>query len=86
MMRTFLLSYDGRTGEKKYGQPLPKELDLFHVEINVGRSSQATLLGKESDTFESLYLSPALIRRLGRDVETLQPQGAKQPLLFEMAS
>jgi DNA adenine methylase len=83
---SYILSYDGRTGEKKYGRPLSKDLDLFHVEINVGRSSQATLLGKESDTFESLYLSPALIRRLGRDVGTLQPPGAKQPLLFEMAS
>ena len=73
MMRTFLLSYDGRTGEKKYGRPLPMELNLFHGEINVGRSSQATLLGKESDTFESLYLSPALIQRLGRDVGVLRP-------------
>lgn len=62
---SFILSYDGKTGDKSYGKPMPKELDLVHVEIDVGRSSQATLLGRSHTTYESLYLSPALIERIG---------------------
>jgi DNA adenine methylase len=60
----FILSYDGRTGEQEYGQPLPNSLDLKHAEIDAGRSSQATLLGRDAKTFESLYLSPALAERV----------------------
>ncbi len=56
----YLVSYDGRTGSKTYGQLLPKRLKLLHVEVHAGRSTQATLLGRDSDTYESLYLSPAL--------------------------
>lgn len=57
----FAISYDGRTGTKTYGKPLPKSLGLKHLEIKAGRSSQATLLGRTEITYESLYLSPALI-------------------------
>lgn len=60
----FILSYDGRKGSKVYGENLPNELGLSRVEIKVGRSTQSTLLGKQDVTFESLYLSPALIARL----------------------
>lgn len=56
----FVISYDGRTGSKTFGQPLPERLGLIHLEIPAGRSTQATLLGRESHTYESLYLSPAL--------------------------
>ena len=56
----YLVSYDGRTGSKTYGQLLPKRLKLLHIEVHAGRSTQATLLGRNSDTYESLYLSPAL--------------------------
>ncbi len=62
---SFILSYDGKTGEKSYGKPMPKSLGLIHVEIDVGRSSQATLLGRNHNTYESLYLSPALVERIG---------------------
>ena len=61
---SYMVSYDGRTGEKHHGKPLPCELRLRHLEIYAGKSSQATLLGKDSDTVESLYLSPALVKRL----------------------
>jgi DNA adenine methylase len=60
----YLLSYDGRTGRKTYGEPLPAWLDLSRVELCAGRSSQATLHGKRAMTYESLYLSPALQARL----------------------
>lgn len=62
---SFILSYDGRTGDKCYGEMLPKALNLAHIEIEAGVSSQATLLGRSAITIESLYVSPALQRRIG---------------------
>lgn len=53
----YMISYDGRLGEQTYGKPLPDYLGLTLIEIEAGRSSQATLLGREAMTFESLYLS-----------------------------
>lgn len=60
----FILSYDGRTGNKTYGNPLPENLNLTKIEINAGRSSQATLLNRNEITYEALYLSPALIDKI----------------------
>jgi DNA adenine methylase len=73
----FILSYDGRTESKRYGGELPENLKLKRIEINAGRSSQATLLGKSLITYESIYLSPALISRLDRH----QLEG-RRPLLL----
>jgi len=44
----FIVSYDGRTGNKRYGRPLPASLGLTHVEVLAGRSTQATLLGRDA--------------------------------------
>ncbi len=63
---SYIVSYDGRTGEKTFGSPLPSELGLMHIEVLAGRSTQATLLGRKAVTVESLYLSPALVDRLNR--------------------
>lgn len=63
----YLLSYDGKTGKtgsKQYGKALPSSLQLEWVELDAGRSSQATLLGRDDRTVESLYLSPALLEKL----------------------
>jgi len=57
----FILSYDGRTGNKQHGTVLPELLALRRVEVAVGRSSQATLLGRSDVTYESIYISPALL-------------------------
>lgn len=57
----FAVSYDGRTGGKRYGRDLPASLGLVRLEIRAGRSTQATLLGRRDVTYESLYLSPALV-------------------------
>ena len=57
----FLVSYDGKLGNKTFGRILPESLSLKRIEIEVGRSSQSTLLGREETTIESLYLSPNLI-------------------------
>jgi DNA adenine methylase len=56
----YLVSYDGRTGERVHGRKLPERLRLHLIELHAGRSSQATLLGRDEVTVESLYLSPAL--------------------------
>ncbi len=64
MRISYILSYDGRTGSKNHGKSLPSYLALTQRHIHAGRSSQATLLGKDSLTVESLYLSPALTQRL----------------------
>lgn len=53
----FIISYDGKTGNKKYGKDLPKDLELTHLLIDAGISSQSTLLGRTEKTYESLYLS-----------------------------
>ncbi len=60
----YILSFDGRTGDKTFGNPLPEGLNLKKVEVNAGRSSQATLLNREEYTFESIYLSPALVAKI----------------------
>ncbi|BFU41880.1 hypothetical protein KRMM14A1004_01170 [Krasilnikovia sp. MM14-A1004] len=62
---SFLLSYDGTTGTKRYGEPIPQSLGLLHLHLYAGKSSQATLNGLDHDTVESLYVSPALVDRLG---------------------
>lgn len=61
---SFIISYDGVTGKKNHGRSLPKHLSLKRLQIKAGRSSQATLLGGNEETIESLYLSPALLERL----------------------
>ena len=72
----FLISLDGRTGAKTYGPGLPAELGLTRVELHAGRSSQATLNGRATETYESLYLSPTLASEttaLRRSVRELTP-------------
>ena len=76
----FIVSYDGRTGEKVHGQPLPEDLDLVRLELEVGRSTQATLLGRTDTTVESLYLSSSLLTKLGGVPPCLKHQS--QPSLF----
>lgn len=56
-----VISFDGRTGGKAHGVELPRELGLRRVDLPAGRSSQATLLGRDEQTIESLYLSPGLV-------------------------
>jgi DNA adenine methylase len=58
------LSFDGRTGGKTFGKPLPNALSLTKIEINAGRSTQATLLNREEYTYEAIYLSPSLTERI----------------------
>lgn len=59
----FVLSFDGVCGDKTYGKELPSELGLKRIDLKAGRSSQATLLGREDQTIESLYLSDSFIKK-----------------------
>ena len=67
-----IISYDGKTGEKKYGKVLPEDLGLKHFYLNAGKSTSSTLHGRNEITYESLYISPAL-----------NDSGIRQALLFE---
>ncbi len=81
---SYIISYDGKTGEKTHGKLLPNSLSLKHLYIKAGRSSQATLLGSSDETIESLYLSPALVDRLNNE-EHFTPenqQEMQQELMF----
>ncbi|MBL7701406.1 MAG: DNA adenine methylase [Ferruginibacter sp.] len=76
----YILSYDGRTGDKTYGNPLPEKLNLTKIEINAGRSSQATLLSRSEITYEAVYLSPALISKI--DLQKVSHNKIHQTELF----
>jgi DNA adenine methylase len=56
----FILSYDGACGDKTYGDALPDHLKMKRVLVDAGRSSQATLNGKDDRTVESIYVSSGL--------------------------
>lgn len=61
---SYIISYDGKLGNKSYGDPLPEFLNLKQILIKVGRSTTSTLLGNNEITYESLYLSPGLMSRI----------------------
>ena len=71
---SYIISYDGQTGRKTHGKLLPRRLSLKHLNIHAGRSSQATLLGYNHETVESLYLSPALVERLNGEERDLEKE------------
>jgi DNA adenine methylase len=78
----FILSYDGHTDNKTYGDELPKELKLHKIEIDAGRSSIATLHSRNERTFEAVYISDnlATISHINKRIESFS---LKQPTLFE---
>ena len=71
----YILSFDGTCGDRGYGEALPESLKLRKINLNAGRSSQATLLGRDEVTIESLYLSNALVSKL---------DGPPSPSAFEV--
>lgn len=82
----YAVSYDGRTGTKMFGKRLPAHLELTLIELEAGRSSQATLLGRDAVTVESLYLSAALAREVGAIPYLHKWNPAEQMLLLEPKS
>ncbi|OUL32638.1 DNA adenine methylase [Nostoc sp. 106C] len=79
----FVVSYDGKRGNKTFGKSLPAELGLKKIEIEVGRSSQATLLGKDEVTIEFLYLSPFLLRDRNLEIESYISRSHKPLIVLE---
>lgn len=69
----FALSYDGMTGGREYGPPLPEALGLTRLLIHAGTSSQSTLSGRREQTVESLYVTPDLAKPVS-GVITLEPE------------
>ena len=78
----YAISYDGRTGDKSYGEPLPRYLNLSLIELEAGRSTQATLLGRNDETVESLYLSPALAAEIGSVTKTARRKNEQSVLFY----
>jgi len=72
----WILSYDGYSGEKTYGKPLPIGIFGYHLIINAGRSSQDTLNGGKAETYESVYLSDILKSKIN-----LAPQENKDRII-----
>ena len=68
----FLLSYDGMCGTVTYGEALPADLDMQRLLLHGGRSSQATLNGRDDVTLESLYVSKFLERPEAKPPATAQ--------------
>lgn len=68
----FLISYDGKCGDKQYGEDLPTELGLQKIMLRAGLSSQSILLDKKEVTYEALYLSRGLQHIIPQPKDTLQ--------------
>ena len=64
----YIISYDGKTGNKTHGEDLPTSLNLHKILIEVGRSSQSTLLGRKDVTYEALYLSNSLVAKFANNL------------------
>lgn len=76
----FALSYDGRTGEKVYGEPLSSHLYDSVLSVEVGKSSQLTLNGVSATTVESLYVSRCRGERPGEVYVDLSKNGKARTL------
>jgi DNA adenine methylase len=58
---------------------------MYRLEIEAGRSTQATLLGRDDVTYESVYLSKNLIEKLHlAPTEAIANHVIRQPALFEL--
>ena len=60
-----IISYDAIHGPIRYGRALSPELGLLPIDVITGVSAQSTLLGKIQEAHETIYLTPALVDRLG---------------------
>jgi DNA adenine methylase len=79
----FILSYDGACGDKTYGEALPDDLGMRRILVDAGRSSQATLNGRDHRTVESIYVSAGLAQNISAP-EIVDPGFVQeQVVLFE---
>ena len=79
----FILSYDGACGDKTYGEALPDDLGMRRILVDAGRSSQATLNGRDHRTVESIYVSAGLAQNISAP-KIVDPRFVQeQVVLFE---
>lgn len=64
-----IISYDAVEGPVTYGYPLHEDLPLLAIDVLTGVSAQGTLLRRKQESHETLYLTPALVKRLGGEDE-----------------
>lgn len=57
----YIVSYDGTSGGKRYGEDLPSGLRCRKFMLAAGLSGQGTLLGRRAATYEALYVSEELM-------------------------
>lgn len=60
-----IISYDALRGPALYGRPLDPAIGLVALDVITGLSAQGTLLGRRQEAHETIYLTPALVERLG---------------------
>lgn len=80
---SFIASYDAVAGDKDYGRPLDPSIGLTCIDVVTGVSAQGVLAGDKFEAHESLYLSPAIVSRLGGVTGVLARLATRdQQLLF----
>jgi DNA adenine methylase len=72
---SFLVSYDGKCGDKIYGTKIPIKDGIKHVELKAGRSTQSTFLGRKDITYESLYISNDLYSEMNISIRNWKQYG-----------
>lgn len=60
-----IISYDALRGPVLYGRALDPAIGLTALDVVTGPSAQGTLLGRRQEAHETIYLTPALVERLG---------------------
>lgn len=81
---SLIVSYDALVGPATYGRPLAPQLNLLGFDVITGFSAQGTLLGRRQEAHETLYVSAALVERLGGHAATTTRIAARQEPLFEV--
>jgi len=81
----FLVSYDGKCGDKQYGEELPQDLALHKVMLKAGLSSQSLLLGKKEITYEALYVSQGMRQYIPEQRQEMQNNLSKFRMLSGLA-
>lgn len=81
---SLIVSYDALVGPATYGRPLAPQLNLLGFDVVTGVSAQGTLLGRQQEAHETLYVSAALVERLGGHAATTALIAARNDALFEL--
>ncbi|NLA64814.1 MAG: DNA adenine methylase [Leucobacter sp.] len=81
---SLIVSYDALVGPATYGRPLDPRLGLLGFDVITGVSAQGTLLGRKQEAHETLYISPALVERLGGANAVIDRVATRPEALFEL--